>query len=90
MMVLYFIFFQDYKGELTRIVAFNVAVVLSLVGLSISGLKSLKSIGVLNVAIVFVVIDIICRYFDQCTQHDGRGRYFTGGRRCPDDCWRSC
>ncbi|MBL0186696.1 MAG: DUF2157 domain-containing protein [Candidatus Obscuribacter sp.] len=79
LMVLYFIFFQDYKGELTRIVAFNVAVVLSLVGLSISGLKSLKSIGVLNVAIVFVVIDIICRYFDIFFSMMDRSLFFMVG-----------
>ena len=60
----YMLVFWNSPHEMTRVAAYNFMLVLSILALAFSGLRSLQSPGVVNTAIVFAVLDIISRYFD--------------------------
>lgn len=60
----YFMLFQASDSEFTRAIAFNFMMIASIFGLAFTSLHRLRSPGLLNTAITFAVLNIICRYFD--------------------------
>jgi uncharacterized membrane protein len=60
----YFMLFQASDSEFTRAIAFNFMMLASIFGLAFTSLHRLRSPSLLNAAITFAVLDIICRYFD--------------------------
>ncbi len=79
LLLAYFLLFQSNPVEMTRVVAFNFMLVCSVFGLATLGLKRLQNPGLVNIAIVFAVLDIICRYFDFFFSMMDRSLFFIVG-----------
>jgi uncharacterized membrane protein len=57
----------------------NVVLIICLIGMMFAGAHRLKSSAVLNIAVVFLVLDIICRYFDFFFKTSDRSLFFVAG-----------